>query len=82
MNNWQEIGFGLEVKMVGKEEVWIRNQEQTSDYPHSTMILNDLGKVTSFYLTDPRAKVSIEGAHYLINIVSTEISQLQQRKRF
>ncbi len=78
MNNWQEIGYGLEVKVIG-QEVWIRPQGQTSDYPHSTMIVNDQGKVIYFSCGDPRAKVSVEGAYYLINLVSKEISKLVRR---
>lgn len=77
MNNWQEIGYGLEVKVIG-QEVGIRPQGQTSDYPHSTMIVNDQGNVINFY-TEPQAKLSVEGAYYFTNLVSKEISKLVRR---
>lgn len=63
MNDWQNIGYNLEAKIITNREIWVRNCWQTSDYPHLIIELDSHGATIDVRTSDGSHAGSMESRY-------------------
>ncbi|MEO0845729.1 MAG: hypothetical protein AAFY50_04805 [Cyanobacteria bacterium J06648_1] len=70
MSHWQPIGCGLEAKIAGNQEIWVRNSGQAKEFPHLTLDVDERGQIINLRSSDSRAAIgSIEGLSIIVSLV-------------
>lgn len=73
MSDWQNIGCNLAAKFGSEGEIWVRNNWQTSDYPHVILEVDSQGKITNFRTSDGSHGGSFESRWAITNLVREKL---------
>lgn len=78
MNNWQAIGYNLEAKIAENQEIWVRNQGQTHEFPHLTLDIDHQGNLKNLRSSNSRDAIgSIEGLCMIVTLVKENLLTLK-----
>jgi hypothetical protein len=77
MSDWQNIGSNLEAKFSGNSEIWVRNDWQTSDYPHLIINLNNQGAIINVRTSNGSHGGSLESRGIIANLVKKKLLSYQ-----
>jgi hypothetical protein len=78
MSIWKSIGYSLEATMIDPKSIWIRQENQVSNFPHSLVKVNDSGNIIGFEPADRRCNGSVEGNFFIISLVQAHLDRLRE----